>query len=226
MIPVEPIVSLLWSDEPDDFAQAAELLRSVPELIGPVSVAAAGIDRLEQLRFLEACDPEHARSFSDTLSMRAAHRLLDLMRGSEQAVLYPFLDLLQAALSGEVPLSEASALAYRIAQANRQHDRVRGMVRLLLSTLDPLGERWEVWWGMDWGFTILAGEIAAHAAWEETWAAQEGAGAERSVVRETARAAREAARNDSSAAEQAATRCDVRELAPPVIHAMLTALTR
>ena len=221
MSTVEPIVALLWSGEPEQVEQAAELLRSLPELIPAASVRLAAVERLEQLHFLSEDDPEIPRGLADALALRSVERLLDQMVTSEQAVLAPLLEATRAAHRGERPGQAAVSLGYRIARANRQHNRVRQLVRLMLTTLEPLEERLYPWWQLAEQLSSAAPDIAARDAWERTWDAEAARGQPRAAVRAAARAARDEARDRAQQLEHDAIMRDTWLLAPPVIRAAL-----
>lgn len=224
MRPGEPIAQLLWSGEPDAYLQAIELLRSIPALIGPTSLVAAEVEDLEQLRFLEEAGSEYPRGLSDALSMRAAERLLDHMSDAERAVLSVLLEQFRAMLRGEASAHEASRLGYDIALANRDNNRVRVMVRLMMVLLEPLEERsWPAWWRMPHAFAEATPEIAARSAWDQGWADAVAKKRPRAAVRAAAEQARDQAREESADLELTAARRDIWLLAPPVIRDMLTA---
>lgn len=221
MTTIEPIVALLWSGEPDQIDQATELLSALPELVAAASVRAAAVERLEQLRFLSEDDPERPRGLVDALALRSVERLLDQMVTSEQAVLAPLLEATQAAHRGEHRAQDAVDLGYRIAQANRQHNRVRQLVRLMLTTLEPLDERLYPWWQLAEQLASAAPDIAAREAWEQAWSAETARGLPRAEVRAAAAEARDQARDQAEAIEHTAIMRDVWLLGPPVIRDVL-----
>ena len=218
-----PIAELLWTGDSDAFFQAIELLRSMPSLIGPASIATAAVEDLEQLCFLEEAGPEYPRGLSDALSLRAAERLLDQMTDAERAVLSVLLEQIRAVHRAEATPAKATQLGYQIARANRDHNRVRHMVRLLLVTLEPLEERWDVWWRMPHAFAEAAPDIAARTAWEQGWADAVAQKLPRAAVRAAAELARDQAREEAAELELEATLRDTWLIAPPLIRDLLRA---
>lgn len=221
MIPLAPITEMLWSADADAYLQAIELLSCHPHLIEPVSLATAEVQDMEQLRFLEEGGREYPRGLCDALALRSIDRLLDQMGDGERAVLFPLLEQLRDAHEGRHSPNAVVEHGYQIARANRDRNRVRRMVALMLNTLEPLDERWDVWWQLPHAFAELAPDIAAQFAWEHAWQQALANGRSRYDVRQSARRARDHAREQAADVEVSQWNRDIWLLAPPIIRTLL-----
>ena len=222
--PADTIAAMLWAED-DQREQAVELLRAVPELIGPVSAAAAEtLPSLEAVYFIEEAAPETIRPVADALMLGLVDMMLDQLRDAERAVLYPLYDRVCAVHAGEEDPREATRLGYRIVLANRDRLRVRQLVRAMLSTLEPVDLRAPLWWEQVEALIEVTPELAARVAWELAWDQATAAGKPRAEVRSAARTARDHARASAAAEATQAILQSARKLVLPAITQALDVL--